>query len=152
MNTNLFNYQLAEVQVSYRTNVKPSERRKVTCSQDAAEIFSEIWSNTLEFKESAYMLLLNRANQVIGYYKISEGGIAGTVIDVKVVFSVALKTLASGIILGHNHPSGNLKASTEDVHITKKISEAAKLFDISLCDHLILTEEGYYSFADEGLL
>lgn len=98
------------------------------------------------------MILLNRVNRVLGIYHVSSGGIAGTIADPKLIFMAALKGSASGIILSHNHPSGNLKPSQVDLQLTKKIVEGGKLLDISVVDHLIITSEGYLSFADEGLL
>jgi DNA repair protein RadC len=152
MQPTLFNYNLAEIEVSYRTTVKASERRKITTSKDAESIFREIWSDTMELKEEFHILLLNRANKVLGWYKVSEGGMSGTVVDPKLIFSTALKGLASSIILAHNHPSGNLKPSTQDIGLTKQLKQAGMLLEIPILDHLILTSEGYYSFADEGIM
>src|ERR1039458_3040323 len=152
MQTNLLNYNLAEIQVSYRTTVKASERRKVTTSKDTESIFREIWSSSMEFKEEFYIILLNRANQVLGWYKVSEGGMSGTVVDPKLIFSIALKGLSSSIIICHNHPSSNLKPSTEDINLTKRLKQAGALLEIPVLDHLILTTEGFYSFADEGMM
>jgi DNA repair protein RadC len=118
-------------------------------------LIKEIYSNTqseIELKEYFFMILLNRANKVIGYYKLSEGGISGTVVDLRLAFGTALKGLASGIIITHNHPSGNLSPSEEDKRLTKKFVEAGKLLDIAVLDHLIVTNNGYYSFADEGII
>ena len=97
-------------------------------------------------------MLLNRYNKVIGIFTVSQGGIAGTVADPKLIFACALKAAASGIILVHNHPSGSLQASQADMDLTKKLREGGKLLDIQVLDHIILTSEAYYSFADEGLL
>ena len=98
------------------------------------------------------MLFLNRGNRVLGGYKISSGGITGTVVDIRIILAIALKCLASGIILAHTHPSGELTPSRTDKELTQKLKEAAKLMDISLLDHLIITENAHYSFADEGIL
>ena len=152
MQPNLLNYNLAEIEVSYRTKVKASERRKITSSKDAESIFREIWSSSMEFKEEFYIILLNRANQVLGWYKVSEGGMSGTVVDPKLIFSIALKGLASSIIISHSHPSGNLKPSNEDINLTKRLKEAGALLEIPVLDHLILTTDGYYSFGDEGMM
>src|ERR1035437_4364265 len=152
MQPNLFNYNVAEIKVSYKTTVKASERRKITTSKDAEAIFREIWSSGMEFKEEFYILLLNRANKVLGWYKVSEGGMSGTVVDPKLIFSTALKGLASSIILSHNHPSGNLKPSEQDITLTKRLKQAGELLEIPVLDHLILSSEGYYSFADEGMM
>ena len=152
MQPNLLNYNLAEIQVSYRTTVKASERRKITNSKDSESVFREIWSDSMELKEEFYILLLNRANKVLGWYKVSEGGMSGTVVDPKLIFSVALKGLACSIFLAHNHPSGNLLPSSQDIEITKRLKQAGELLEILVLDHLILSSEGYYSFADEGMM
>ncbi len=150
MQPNIFNSNLAEIKVSYKTRVKYSEMRKIDSSQDAEEILRNIWSDAMELREEFYMLLLNRANKVLGYYRVSEGGTDGTVVDPKLVFSVALKCHASSIILAHNHPSGNTKPSEADIRLTKDLIEGGKLLEISVLDHLILTAENFFSFADEG--
>jgi DNA repair protein RadC len=106
--------------------------------------------DTICLQEQFVVLYLNRANRVIGSYQLSKGGITGTIADVRFILSVALKTLATGLILAHNHPSGNLKPSEADKQITSKIRQAAKLLDIELMDHIIMSSEGYYSFMDDG--
>ena len=115
-------------------------------------IRDRVWSDKLQHVEETYILLLNRANKALGYSKISLGGISGTVVDTKIVFQTALKANASSVILCHNHPSGNLKPSEADIKITKVIKDAGKIMDIPLVDHIIITDEGFYSFADEGML
>jgi DNA repair protein RadC len=147
------NTRVAEVKLSYRNRVKPSERPQVTCSADSYKVLKDSWDKSkIEFVEQFKVLLLNRANRVLGIYELSTGGVAGTVADPKLVFVAALKACASGIILSHNHPSGNLKPSQADLQLTTKIKQGGELLDISVLDHLILTSEGYYSLADEGLL
>lgn len=147
------NYRVAEVKLTYRSKVKPTERPKITCSSDIHDLLKQNWDHgKLEFVEQFKVLLLNRANRVLGLYELSTGGVAGTVADPKLVFVAALKACASAIILCHNHPSGNLQPSAADIQLTKKIKEGGNLLDIAVLDHLILTSEGYYSFADEGLL
>lgn len=106
----------------------------------------------MDFRESFKVLLLNRNNEVIGIYTLSIGGISGTTVDNKILFAITLKCLASSIIIAHNHQSGNLKPSSADLAITKKIKAGAKLLDIKLLDHIILSSKGYFSFADEGLM
>jgi len=98
------------------------------------------------------VLLLNRANKAIGEYEVSTGSSTGTIADPKLSFAAAIKTNATGIVLAHNHPSGNLNPSEADISLIKKIRDAGKMLEISVLDHLIITSEGYYSFADEGLL
>lgn len=104
------------------------------------------------FLEEFKIILLNRANKVLGICPISLGGISGTIADPKLIFATALKASASGIILAHNHPSGNLKPSQVDIQLTKKLVEAGKFLDLGILDHLIIGSEGYLSFADEGLI
>ncbi len=144
---------VAEVKLTYRSRVKPSERPQVTSSSDSYRILKETWdTGRLEFVEQFKVLLLNRANRVLGIYELSTGGVAGTVADPKLVFVAALKACASAIILCHNHPSGNTKPSAADLQLTKKMKQAGEVLDIAVLDHIILTSESYYSLADEGLL
>ena len=122
-------------------------------SREAFDILTTLFpEETICLQEQFVVLYLNRANKVIGSYQLSKGGITGTIADVRLILSVALKTLATGLILAHNHPSGNLKPSEADKQITSKIRQAAKLLDIELLDHIILSSDGYYSFTDEGIL
>lgn len=142
-----------EIEVKYKKKVKKSERIQITSSQYSAQAFRQIFNaDTIDWREEAVMLCLNRANEIVGFYKISSGGMAGTVIDPKIVFTIALGCAASGIILAHNHPSGALKPSDADMAITQKLKEGGKLLEITLLDHLIITSESHLSFLDEGLL
>jgi DNA repair protein RadC len=102
--------------------------------------------------EEVKILLLNKANKVLGIYDLSKGGISSSIIDIKIVLSIALKTLTSGIIIVHNHPSGNLNPSKADIDTTEKLKSACNLMDITVLDHLIISRNNYYSFADDGLL
>ena len=148
---NLFLNNLAEIKISYSTKVPAKDRPSVSCSRDAEKLFRLIFTD-IEYRESFYILLLNRANRVLGFKKVSEGGITGTITDVRMVLQAALKASACAFICAHNHPSGNLKPSEADLKITKKIKEAASIMDIAVLDHLILSEESYFSFADENLM
>jgi DNA repair protein RadC len=143
---------LAEIEVSYNPVVKPSEMVKISCSLDAERIFRSIWSNTINLKESFYVLNLNRTNKVLGYQLISIGEISGTVVDPKCIFQVTLKINSTGLIIAHNHVSGNPEPSDADIKITSKIKNAGELLDVALLDHLILLPEGYTSLVDEGIL
>lgn len=146
-------FKLAEIEVIYSTKVKPADRLKVTTSSDAAEAFRSAWKQSMEHKESFYALYLNRNNRVLGVHKISEGGLSGTLIDVRCIFQVGLKANACSVIVAHNHPSGNDLPSEADKTITRKIKDAGLTLDIPLLDHLIvLPGDGYMSFADEGLI
>jgi DNA repair protein RadC len=144
--------ELAEISVSYKTKMRGFV--KISNSQDAFKILYPLFDiNTIEFKEEFLLLLLNRANNILGWFKLSSGGTSGTVVDVKIVFILALQTNASSIILCHNHPSQNIKPSEADIRLTKQIKEAGNLLDIKILDHLIIASDGtYFTFADEGLL
>jgi len=124
---------------------------KVTGSKDAADAFRIFWP-AYEHIEFSYLLMLNRQNQILGYHQLSKGGMTGAVVDVRVIFQVALKSSSTSIILGHNHPSGNLDVSDADRKITNQIKQAGVILDIPLLDHLIMTTDSYLSMADEGLL
>ena len=123
---------------------------QIKCSKDVAEIFQPLLSDLVH--EEFWILFLNRSNKVIDRMKLSQGGVSGTVTDVRIVMKKAIEYLASGIIVCHNHPSGNLNPSESDSKITQKIKEAGNLMDIQLLDHLIISDKEYYSFADNGLL
>ncbi|MBN2774629.1 MAG: DNA repair protein RadC, partial [Prolixibacteraceae bacterium] len=125
-------------------------KNKITCSKDAADFFMPLLGD-LEHEEF-WIMLLNRGNKIIDHFMISQGGLSGTVIDVRIILKRSIEKLASSVILCHNHPSGTMQASDADLKITKKISEAAKLMDISVLDHVIIGQNHYLSFADEGLL
>lgn len=149
---NLLNYKVAEIEIIYHNKVHPSDMMKVASSHDAFDILKGIWSNQLEHIEEFYLLMLNKANKVLGYSKVSSGGLSGTVVDPKLIFQTALKANASSIILAHNHPSGNIQPSEADQRITKKCRDGGTMLDIAVLDHLIVTADTYYSFADEGQL
>jgi DNA repair protein RadC len=145
---------VSEVILTYKTKVNPKDRSRITSSKDAYRLLFDSWNkNTIEHFEEYKLLLLNQSNAVLGILSVSKGGISGTVTDIRLIFQAALKTNASGIIICHNHPSGNSLPSESDRKITQKIKEAGSLMDIQLLDHLIILQvEGYYSFADEGVL
>ena len=142
---------ISEISINYNPQIKVSELPKIESSKDAETYFRSIWSPKIEYIEESYMLLLNRANKALGCVKISAGGTTGTVIDVKLIFHAALKSNAQILILAHNHPSGNLQPSKADIDLTGRVKEAGKLMEIPLLDHLIITAEGFYSMADEGI-
>lgn len=151
MQTNLLEKSVVgEVQLSY------AKRReiffpKISHSKDIEEFIRTIFPvELMNYREYAYAIFLDRANNILGYFIISTGGISATIIDVRVVFQAALLSNASSLIVFHNHPSSNLTPSKADILITQKLTEAGKLLDIPLLDHLIITEEDYYSFADNN--
>ena len=146
-------FEVAEIQLGSKSKVKPSQRPKITSSKEAYKILLENWDeDKLEFVEQFKVLLLNRASKVLGIYVVSTGGVSGTVADPKLIFAAAIKGNASAMILAHNHPSGQLKPSDADINVTKKLKDGGKYLEISVLDHVIVTSEGYYSFAGEGLM
>lgn len=143
--------EVSEIQVSYKPNKIVSS--KITTSFDAVQIIRKFWNEeTIEMQEEVKVILLNNSNCVLGIYNLSKGGITSSLVDVRLVLSVALKCLATGIILVHNHPSGNLKPSSADWTIVEKLKDSCKLMDIALLDSIIITQESYMSFTDDGLL
>jgi DNA repair protein RadC len=145
--------RVAEVELVYKTKVKASERPKIQSSKDSYNLLLQCWDmDKIELQEQFKVMFLNRGNRVLGVYEVSSGGISGTVADPKLIFMAALKESACGIIISHNHPSGNLKPSRPDEELTAKIKQAGRFLDIQVLDHIIVTTEGYYSFADEGVL
>jgi DNA repair protein RadC len=125
---------------------------KITGSEIAEQYIRQFYSDDLEIFESFFILLLNRANETIGYAKISQGGIVGTVVDKKILLKYVVESLASGVILAHNHPSGNTNPSEADLKITREVKELCNLIDSPVLDHIILTANSYYSFSDNGKL
>ena len=144
-------YTVGEVELSYKPKIK--NLHKIISSEDAYKYLLPTYKEgTICYKEYFKVLFLNQANQVLGYTLISEGGITETSVDVRVILQAALLTNSVALVLAHNHPSGNLKPSQEDIKITKQVKDAAQLMRITVIDHLILTDTGYYSFSDEGQL
>ncbi len=142
---------LAALELGRRRNAAEAlAREKITASREAFEIFRGTIGDRPY--EEFWIILLNRANRVIRLCNISEGGISGTVVDPKKIFNLSLEHHASSIILGHNHPSGLVTPSEADVRITRKLRDAGALLEIAVLDHIIVGENGYYSFADEGAL
>jgi DNA repair protein RadC len=139
--------------IKIKVTLTPGEKIKISHSQDAHNILSKLFSeDTVAWTEEVILLAVNKANEVYGWYRLSQGGTTGTVVDPKVVFSILLNAGASGFIVSHNHPSGNLKPSQEDISITKKLFNAGEFLDITLLDHVIISPNGnYLSLADENL-
>lgn len=144
---------VSEIEVTYKSKIKPSQRPLISSTKNAYELLIHHWdTNKMELLEQAKAILLSRANRVLGLLDISSGGQDATVMDHRILLVSALKTGAASIILAHNHPSGKLQPSEQDRTVTTKIAEACRFHNMLLLDHIILTTEGYYSFADEGLL
>ena len=150
---NISEVEIPELQVSYNRSSGKFLSGTIASSFDvAAFIRSTVGKNEIELQEQFIVLYLSQANRVIGYYKHSKGAINATVADTRIILGTALKCACVAMIVAHNHPSGNLKPSRADEELTKRLKESAALMDIKLLDHLIITKEGYLSFADEGLL
>jgi DNA repair protein RadC len=149
----IMNIPEIKISLSFDKKVKKSELRTITGVESCVDILREVFNkDTFDWTEEVVMLCLNRANKVVGFYKISSGGLSSSIVDPRVIFTIALNCAANSIILSHNHPSGNTTPSAQDREITKKIKEAGKMLDISLLDHIILTDDNYYSFMEDGNL
>lgn len=144
---------LAEIETVYKTKQKVSEMPVLKSHEDTDKYLRSVWNmNKIEHVEEFIIVPLNRANRALGWVKISTGGITGLMADSRVIFQVALLANASQIILSHNHPSGNLKPSQEDINITKNLVRCGEILNIKVVDHIIISTEGFYSFANEGIL
>jgi len=145
-------FTIPEITVSYKDNVKSSERAVVRCSQDIAEIMAVAFEGCMEHHEEVNVLFMNRANRVLGISNVAKGGVFGAYVDVSIILQTALKVSASAIAVSHNHPSGSVIPSTEDLDMTRKIQKGCEAIGISFFDHVIMADEKYCSFADEGLI
>ena len=145
-------YKSTTKKFEIKSNETEFPKVKISSSKDAADFIRKFYSDDIEIYESFFLLLLNRANNTVGYAKISQGGITGTVVDTKIIAKYVIDTLSSAVILAHNHPSGTLKPSQADIQVTKKITKVLEMVDSKVLDHVILTDEGEYSFADNGLI
>jgi DNA repair protein RadC len=147
-------HPINEIYISYKISNKNSSLPVIKNSEDVAQLLFKHWNKDhIQIYESFKVLLLTNSNRVKGIYELSKGGMTGTLVDLRILFAIVLKSLSVGIVLAHNHPSSKLKPSEADIQLTKKICKAAELFDIKVLDHLIITpEETYYSFADHQLL
>lgn len=143
-----------EISIKYHGNFKVSQAPKITSSASAAELLFDAWDkDRIGLQECFKVMLLNNSNKVKGIFEVSTGGITGTLVDVRILFAVILKSLSTSVIISHNHPSGNLKPSEADKQLTNKIKNAGNFLDVKLLDHLIIIPDGdYFSFADEGIL
>jgi DNA repair protein RadC len=145
--------QVNEVKLSYKSKQKASERPQVINSKAAYDLLLRCFDpETIELKESFKVLLLNCRKKVLGVMNVSDGGLTGTIVDIRLILQAAILGNASGIIISHNHPSGNLTVSAQDDFITRRLKQACEIMDIELLDHIIITNESFYSFADDGRL
>lgn len=148
--SNSKDYRLPEISIKYTSGTY--EKHKIKSSGNAYEVFRSLFdADTLEYQESFICVFLNRANETIGWYKAGIGGMSGVCVDSRIIFNIAIQCGASGILVSHNHPSGNLNASQEDINLTVKLIEGGKILDIKLLDHIIITKDGYTSMADEAI-
>jgi DNA repair protein RadC len=142
---------IGELKISYKTTSAP--HGKITSSRDAYEFLRRVWdADLIEYQEQFCILCLSRSNYITAFQFISTGGTAGTVVDPKMVFQAALLSNATSLIVAHNHPSGALKPSTQDERLTQKLKTLGTMLDIPVLDHVIITKNSYFSFADEGVL
>lgn len=142
--------KIVEVKFSISYLQDYDNRTNIRCSDHFKRFILPYYQDYLETKEVFFASFLNRAGQIIGLYKVSEGGCSGTVVDIKQLFMAGIHLNATGIIISHNHPSGNPKPSASDIEITRKIKEAARFLDMNLLDHIIITKNSYLSLLDEG--
>lgn len=140
------------VEYSITAKKQEFETVKIHSSQDAYEFAKKFYHEDILIYESAFIILTNRANNVIGYAKISQGGICGTQVDVRIVAKYAIDSLASGVIFVHNHPSGNLKASMEDQKLSERMKKGLSILGIQLLDSIIVSDTGFLSMTDEGII
>jgi DNA repair protein RadC len=145
-------YRLREFQTCLVKEHPQLYSEQIKSSLDSYNLMAPFFKPFITIKEVAYAIFLNRNNMPIGIYKVSEGGLSGTVIDKILIAKTAIELLATSVILAHNHPSGTLKESRADISVTKDLKAALGLFEIALLDHLILTSQAYKSFADDGLM
>jgi len=146
---------VSEIDIVYKRKTKclMSDRPLISTSADAYKVFLHYWNgDKIDLLEEFKVIFLNRSNRVMQIFTVSQGGITGTVADARLILGAAVKIAACAMILAHNHPSGSMKPSRADEELTRKIKEAAGYFDIKVLDHVIISPENYYSFADEGLL
>lgn len=135
--------------ISLKAEKSDFPKVKITSSDDAHEFIKQFYGDDIEIYESFFIVLLNRANTTTGYAKISQGGTAGTVVDIKIIAKYAIESLSASVILAHNHPSGQMKPSEQDIKTSKEVKQALNLFKISVLDHIIIAPENkYYSMAD----
>jgi DNA repair protein RadC len=143
--------KVAKFKLAWTETIPAKDRPKISCSRESVEVFKQQYDDSINFQESFYVMLLNRNNRVLGVSLLSTGTTYSAMVDMKYLLSMAFLANACGVVLCHNHPSGQTAPSPQDEQITRRIKDALKLIDVALLDHVILSPEGdYYSFADEG--
>jgi DNA repair protein RadC len=136
--------------ISLKLGKSKYQRKQITSSYMASEYIRSFYGTDIELFESCFILLLDQSNTTLGYAKISQGGICSTIVDIKIVCKYVVDSLAQGVIICHNHPSGNLNPSLSDKNLTEKLASSLKLMDSKLFDHIILTKDSFYSMQDNG--
>jgi DNA repair protein RadC len=145
-------YKSLVPELTIKRNKTDFKKVKVDSSKTAEQFIRQFYHDDMSIYESFFILLLNRSNNTVGWAKIAQGGVASVSVDIKIIAKYAVDSLASAVILAHNHPSGQTKPSQSDINLTKKVKEALTIFDCQVLDHIILTEDEFYSFADESIL
>jgi DNA repair protein RadC len=145
-------YNFTEVSFSFKNQLRPEERQVLKTASRVVDFTRNLYGMDIETKEQFFLICMNNAMQVLSVYQVSTGGITSCIVDLRMMFIVALNCQATQIIITHNHPSGNLNPSEADNRLTSKIKEASKFLDIHFIDHLIVTDYGFYSYADEGMI
>lgn len=148
--TNLL--ELAEISVVYKNKIREKDKIQIMSSNDIYKLMKPVYEDVINHHEEFYIILLNTGNYVLGISKIAQGGISSTTIDTRIILQTALKTNSVKIALVHNHPSTNLQPSSHDKDFTNKIVKAGKLMDIKVLDHVIISDNGYFSFCDDGII
>ena len=143
---------VSEIEISYKTRFKINDSPSITNSRIIYQVFLPYFEKDMDFREMFYIALINRTSKVKGIVEIGKGGIHSVVTDIRIILATALKTLSTGIILAHNHPSQCLKASQEDIKMTKTLIRACKYMDLRMFDHIILAGNSYSSMIDEGII
>ena len=150
--TKKFQENISQISLVYKSKVKTEDLPKIGNSKDAYRLFRKNWDEmTINLYEEFKVLLTDNSNHCLGIAKLSQGGITSTTVDIRLILALALKAKATGVVLGHNHPSGTVNPSHSDSVLTDKIVKAAELLDIQVLDHLIISEDKYFSMADHGL-
>jgi len=144
------NNYVREIELCYGSKKIPNG--KINNASSAVDFFRSIWAKDIEIRERAYAVYINNKGEVLGWYEISSGGLTGTVMDARLIYSVALKCLAASVVVAHNHPSGDLQPSRADREMTLKLKEGATVLDIKLLDHVIINADSFYSFQESGLI
>ncbi|MDF2380516.1 JAB domain-containing protein [Nostoc ellipsosporum NOK] len=149
--SSLFN--VAMIDISYKNRSKACERPRITEPEAAHKIFMAAWDlNKIDLVEHFYSMFLDQSGRCLGISHVASGGISACIVDPRIILSTAILSKSSGIILAHNHPSGHLKPSQNDLKLTERLTSVAKMLDINILDHLILSSDGFVSFAREGLM